>query len=421
MVLLSNREVDTIHDLLLTRGVSHDSLRMDLLDHLCCMVEERMDLGAPFEVALSESTDGFGPQGFEKTQEETLYLLTSKLRTMKKITSIFGIVGSALTLMGILFKIMHWPMAGILLVLGIVLIAFLFMPLVLSVRLKESSTTMARFVNITGVSAALVFLVSVLFKIMHWPYANVLMTGSLFAVAFIFIPGYFIRSYRTAENKLMSVAYTLVMFTAVFLLYRMTANGSSKDMQNSIYVMHESTRSEIKHVNEEREELVIALAPSMSPEMKALNASTEALLSYIENMRVLSISVTQEVSKQEAATLNLKDASWGLNAHKLKELMMDAESECNAKQLRALIEEWKENANEAGVSSQRLESWFALKTIETPQYGSLTWEEAHFEHATIFSVVTYLEQLTLEINQRFIQVAVSQKASLTQAAAPATS
>ena len=48
---------------------------------------------------------------------------------MKKITYITGALFSSMTLIGMLFKIQHWPGASILTVMGIAGIALVFIPI----------------------------------------------------------------------------------------------------------------------------------------------------------------------------------------------------------------------------------------------------------------------------------------------------
>ncbi|GEM_PF-671571 len=403
MVLLSNKQIDAIHDLLVAHGVAYDTLRMDLLDHLCCMVEERMDRGASFDAALADAVREFGPSGLEKAQEETLDLLNTTLRKMKKVTSIIGITGSFLALTGVVFKIMYWQGANLSLALGILTIALIYLPMLLWVRLKEVSGSVLIFTNATGILAAMVFLISVLFRVMHWPYSNALMTGSLLWIAFVFIPGYFIRSYRMAENKLMSVAYVLVLFTGVFLLYRMTTLGNSKEMRNGIYVMHQSLRMEVHQANEERARLLAHHRQTLPEEMIAFQTATDTLINYIEGMRVKSIALTQEVSLPKAATMNLQYISWGRAAGFLQDNLLDQSSSYNATELRQYIEDWKQAALATGIAPHHLEHWLKLEELTTPEYGKLSWEEAHFRHATVVSLITYLDQLSLEVNHRFIQ------------------
>ena len=47
---------------------------------------------------------------------------------MKKLTFITGALSFSLTSLGILFEITHWPGAGILLQLGIVIFSLVFVP-----------------------------------------------------------------------------------------------------------------------------------------------------------------------------------------------------------------------------------------------------------------------------------------------------
>ncbi|HRC90567.1 MAG TPA: hypothetical protein PK210_00565 [Bacteroidia bacterium] len=48
---------------------------------------------------------------------------------MRKISFVSGTVAGSLTVLGGLFKIMHWPGANIMLVLGLGTLAFIFIPI----------------------------------------------------------------------------------------------------------------------------------------------------------------------------------------------------------------------------------------------------------------------------------------------------
>ena len=96
MAQLSNTQEDIIYDLLVDNGVSYESLQIDLVDHICCMVEQKMDNGLDFSQSLTLSTQEFGLSNFAEIQEATLYLLTLKLNKMKKVIGIIGIISAAL-------------------------------------------------------------------------------------------------------------------------------------------------------------------------------------------------------------------------------------------------------------------------------------------------------------------------------------
>lgn len=48
---------------------------------------------------------------------------------MKKLVFISGAISIALIPIGILFKLMHWPLAGIIFVIGVAIFSFLFVPI----------------------------------------------------------------------------------------------------------------------------------------------------------------------------------------------------------------------------------------------------------------------------------------------------
>lgn len=228
MPYLSDKQVDEVHDVLVNRGVTLESLKLDLLDHICCQVEELLDNGTSFNEALNLAEKQFGPLGIEATQEATVFFLTLKSRKMKKITSIIGIVGGIITMFATLFKIMHWPGAGILLTVGIATISLFYLPMSLITNLREKENTRDKLTVIGGFVAGSLLSLSALFKIMYWPGNTKLFVVGLLFLLLIYTPLQFIKSYRSADNKLFNISGFLVIVAGVALffgLYR--ANGTS--------------------------------------------------------------------------------------------------------------------------------------------------------------------------------------------------
>jgi hypothetical protein len=201
MISLSDNQIDQVYDVLLDHGLTYETLRDELLDHICCIVEEQMEHGAQFHNALNNAQKQFGPLGIERTQEATIFLLTLKLRKMKKTASILGIIGGVTTILGTLFKVMHWPLAGVLLLLGLAITGLLFMPTALYVNYKSKEGIRDRATIIAGFAGGILLTFFALFKVMHWPGASALLILSLGELILIFIPLYFIKSYRNPENR----------------------------------------------------------------------------------------------------------------------------------------------------------------------------------------------------------------------------
>ena len=235
MESLSDEQIDQVYDLLLAKGLSLPSLRDELLDHICCIVELQMNNGAKFHNALSYAIKQFGPSGIERTQEATIYHLTKKHRKMKNTASILGIIGGITTIFGTLFKVMHWPGAGVLLLLGLAITSLLFMPTALYVNYQQKDGIKDRATIVAGFIGAFLLMIFALFKIMHWPGASVLLFVSLGELILIFIPLYSIKSYRNKENRWFDIgSLTVIMSGIIMVLTLYSFSGPSNYYHNTM-------------------------------------------------------------------------------------------------------------------------------------------------------------------------------------------
>ncbi len=83
MVKLKNSQIDFIEQDLLARGILFDDLREDLVDHICCEVELKLEEGTPFMDAYHQAIQPFQKKGLPELNEET----TSLLNTITMIRS----------------------------------------------------------------------------------------------------------------------------------------------------------------------------------------------------------------------------------------------------------------------------------------------------------------------------------------------
>ena len=219
MASLSQTQVDQVFDVILQQGVTYGSLQVDLLDHLCCMVESNMDDGSDFQVSLQHSLHEFGLNNLSETQEATLYLLTLKTRRMKKAISLIAIVAALFVLLGIAFKINHFMGANVLFVLGVVLCAAVVLPAMAAFELKNTENGIKRGAIISGYAAGVLLSLATMFKFMHWPGVNVMYYLGLGILVVIFIPMYTLKNYRTAENKLFAIAKSMLIIAGISIIW----------------------------------------------------------------------------------------------------------------------------------------------------------------------------------------------------------
>src|SRR5678815_1485779 len=98
MYTLSNEQLDFISSDIRARGVELESLQQDLLDHVCCIIEQNLEAGGDFEGYYLATIQTFYKTELKEIEEETLFLLTNKnYYAMKKIM-LFSGASSAIVL-----------------------------------------------------------------------------------------------------------------------------------------------------------------------------------------------------------------------------------------------------------------------------------------------------------------------------------
>jgi hypothetical protein len=198
---LSLDNIDQINRFVRKQEITFSHLPDDLIDHICCDVENEMQNGLDFTEAYNRVKKKMGKRRLKEIQEETLYAVDKKYRQMKNTMKISGIAGTVLLGFGALFKIQHWPLAGTMTTLGAVILALVFMPSALGVLWKETHSRKKLFLFISAFLAGMFFILGTLFKIQHWPGAGIIITlAALFGILF-FVPALLVSKLRDLENK----------------------------------------------------------------------------------------------------------------------------------------------------------------------------------------------------------------------------
>lgn len=226
---ITDDEVDFILDDIAKRGVTTEDVKYNILDHVCCIIENEMKEGMNFNEFYRQIIARFYRKELGEIEEETQQLLTFKhFYAMKRTLKISGIASIILILFGVIFKAMHWPGAGVGVVLGLGFFSLVFIPLNIVLKFKDNQEQSNKAIMTIGMLTASVATIGVLFKIMHWPYANILMFSSLLVFMIIFIPIYFIVKYRDPDSRFNAIINTTFMVGAAGMLFALINFGHSK-------------------------------------------------------------------------------------------------------------------------------------------------------------------------------------------------
>lgn len=196
---LSDEQIELITQLVEGSNIKSKELKDDLIDHFCCAVEMYVKKGLPFENALTRAQKDVSPNGLNEIQRETVYLLNAKkITTMRRIMYSSGLIFSMLLSLGLLFNLMRWPYTFILLMTGTLGLGFIFLPIFVfhQLRSKANNIWSEKLRNILGLSAGLLFTLSVVFKTLHLMGANVLLVLSFLVFTFGFLPFLFFKMYK---------------------------------------------------------------------------------------------------------------------------------------------------------------------------------------------------------------------------------
>jgi hypothetical protein len=251
MYCLSDEQIDYILNDIRRNGVEMEDLQQNLLDHICCIIEQNLEENGNFEHFYSATIKTFYKKELREIEEETKFLLKFKnYYTMKKVMIYSGAFSAAAFLMGSFLKVMHWPGANVLIVLAMVTIAFVFLPIMSILKSREVTTIRDRLVIITGTIVGVLYCSSVLTAVMHWPGARsgILWIITTAASMFVFIPIYFFTGIRNPETKVNTIVSSILLVVATGLHFTLVnLRPTSPEIKMYSYVQNERLLERMQH------------------------------------------------------------------------------------------------------------------------------------------------------------------------------
>ncbi|MGC9343036.1 MAG: hypothetical protein ACP5E3_10070 [Bacteroidales bacterium] len=226
--MLNIDQIENIEKQVQKAEISFSHLADDLVDHICCDVENRMNNGESFDQAFAKVKDKIGIEGLKNIQEQTLLIINQNYLIMKKALYVLSVSIVFLLVLSGVFKIFHLPGASLLLFVAFIGLIVGFIPLLFLTRNKEDSDRKQVWVNLSGYLASTVFLLSILWTIMHWP-------GRIWLVVFswILILGFFLPSFlgtilknRNDGQRLTNIG--VVLLIVLLLVMDMVFSFNSK-------------------------------------------------------------------------------------------------------------------------------------------------------------------------------------------------
>jgi len=158
---------------------------------------------------------------------------------MKTTIYFTGLLATILTFAGTLFKINHFPGAGVLIILGIFILVFIFLPPALINLYKSGEAKGNSVLYFVTWITCLVCFSGMLFKIMHWPGAGYITLAALPFPYVVFLPVFIATTSRNKNFSIYNTVFVLLLLTVISAFSALLAlNVSKEKLADSLFLTH---------------------------------------------------------------------------------------------------------------------------------------------------------------------------------------
>jgi hypothetical protein len=201
---LSVEHIDIIRNRINESKISIQTLKDDVVDHLCCVVEYKIGKGKSFEIALAEAIRELAPKGLDDLQQQTVFLLQpSKIIFMKKLMYTIGLMSTVAMSLGWLSTTLRWLGGYQLFNYGFLAFFLLFVPMLAIDRYKVNvqKALSEKLRIIIGACSGIIVGISLVFKFLHLQGADILLVMGVLLFTFGFLPFLFFNLYKKAVSS----------------------------------------------------------------------------------------------------------------------------------------------------------------------------------------------------------------------------
>jgi hypothetical protein len=154
---------------------------------------------------------------------------------MKQKIYILGVVTALIIFAGTIFKVNHWPLAGFMLVIGLLILVLIFLPLALIDHYKAERNRQNLLLHIVIWMTSFVVFTGILFKIMHWPFSNAILTVALIFPYVVFLPVFLVTTSKDKNFNIYNTVFILLLLATNSVLSALLSLNVSAERINDSY------------------------------------------------------------------------------------------------------------------------------------------------------------------------------------------
>ena len=165
---------------------------------------------------------------------------------MKQKIYIFGLITVMIVFTGLLFKVNHLAGANILMTAGILTLVLFFLPVALRDHYKAEGTSQNLILYIVTWLTSFVVFTAMLFKILHWPHAGVLMTVAIPFPYVVFLPVFLSVTSKNKNFSIYNTVFVLLLLAVISIFSALLSLNVAQNRINDSYnLSHNYNKFEI--------------------------------------------------------------------------------------------------------------------------------------------------------------------------------
>lgn len=377
--MLTDFHIQLIENDIKASGVYMKNLSYDMLDHLCCSVEYKMEKGLQFEEAYQSTKLEFSPNGYDEIQEETKLLLTLNSQKMKKVKSILGLSGVALFILGTIFGKFHLPGTGVAILLGtLLMVAFLLTQL--KTKYLEEPTKQVKILQTLTITTSILLVIGLCFYKMHWPGAKILFGGGLLILTLGIAPLTF-KNFQSIISQLTGAKVAIGIAFVGGIMLAFTNTGNSTNYYRTMAITDDEIVDKTEYLIVENNKLN---NPNQQKNLDAINKT----YNRIELMKQAYINV---FDFKENYSSDSKNVRYLINNDLYSNGYFEVADKISNEVSSSLLYNEIQQLQDSFISENNLTPIISISQEE--------WEKTYFKNKMLFGIFMYLDHLQYELKR----------------------
>jgi hypothetical protein len=159
---------------------------------------------------------------------------------MKQKIFSLGLAAAIIMSTGAIFKVNHWPAAAIMMILGTSILVLLFLPAALIDHYRAEGTKQNKLLYIVTFITCFVVFSSMLYKIMHWPGAGYVLLIALPFPYVIFLPVFLAVTSKNKNFNIYNTVFVLLLVALNSVFAVLLSLNVSKEIVDDSYSISKS-------------------------------------------------------------------------------------------------------------------------------------------------------------------------------------